>query len=90
MKYIEISIEEALRRCKKNTKVLVAEQDLESDDCDIIFVTKGRKDVDSIFKNVKTASSICDDLVKQIRLYTEHQDIPNIRPHGVQKIVLYL
>ena len=29
-----------------------------------------------------------DDLIKQLRLFTEHQDILNIRPQGIQKIVL--
>ena len=28
MKYVEVSIEEAMKRCKKNAKVLVAVQDL--------------------------------------------------------------
>ena len=88
MRYVEIPIEEAMKRCKKNTKVLVAEQDLENEDCNIIFVAKGRKECDKMFEDVQTAASICDDFVKQLRLFTEHQDIPNIRPHGVQKIVL--
>ena len=37
MKYVEVSIEEAMKRCKKNAKVLVAEQDLENDDCEIRY-----------------------------------------------------
>ena len=44
MRYVEVSIEEAMKRCKKNAKVLVAEQDLENEDCDVIFVAKGRKE----------------------------------------------
>lgn len=88
MRYVEVSIEEAMKRCKKNTKVLVAEQDLENEDCDIIFVTKGRKEYDDLFKGIQTAASLSDDLVKQLRLFTERQDIFNIRPHGIQKIVL--
>ena len=88
MRYVEISIEEAMKRCKKNAKVLVAEQDLENEDCDIIFVTKGRKEYGDLFKGIQTAASLSDDLVKQLRLFTERQEIPNIRPHGIQKIVL--
>ena len=88
MRYVEVTIEEAMKRCKKNAKVLVAEQDLENEDCDVIFVTKGKKEYDKMFEDVKTAASFADDFVKQLRLFTEHQDIPNIRPHGVQKIVL--
>lgn len=88
MRYIEVSIEEAMKRCKKNTRVLVAEQDLENEDCNIMFVSKGRKEYDDLFKDIQTAASLSDDLVKQLRLFTEHQDIPNIRPHGIQKIIL--
>ena len=88
MRYVEISIEEAMRRCKKNTMVLVAEQDLENEDCEIIFLPKEKKDYDEMFKDVKTAVSFYSNFVKQLRLFTERQDIKNIRPHGVQKIVL--
>lgn len=88
MRYVEVSIEEAMKRCKKNAKVLVAEQDLENEDCDMIFVSKGRKDYDDLFKGIQTAASLSNDLVKQLRLFTEHQDIPDIRPHGIQRIVL--
>ena len=88
MKYVEISIEEAMKRCKKNAKVLVAEQDLENDDCDVIFISRGRKDYGELFDGVQTVASLSDDLVKQLNLFTEHQDIFNIRPQGIQKIVL--
>lgn len=88
MRYVEISIEEAIKRCKKNVKVLVAEQDLEQEDCDIIFVKKEKKDYGELFKDVQTAASLSDDLMEQLRLFTERQDIPNIRPKGIQKIVL--
>lgn len=88
MRYVEVSIEEAMKRCKRNTKVLVAEQDLENEDCEVIFVSKGRKDYGELFKDVQTAASLSDDLVKQLRLFTKHQDIPNISPHGIQKIIL--
>lgn len=88
MKYVEVSIEEAMKRCKKNAKVLVAEQDLENDDCEVIFISKGKKDYGELFKDIKTAASLSDDLVKQLRLFTEHQDILDIRPKGIQKIVL--
>ena len=88
MRYVEVPIEEAIKRCKKNTKVLVAEQDLENEDCDIIFVVKKRREYDELFKDIQTAASLSDDFMEQLRLFTEHQDISNIRPHGIQKIVL--
>lgn len=88
MIYVEISIEEAIKRCKKNTKVLVAEQDLENEDCNIIFIKKEKKDYDELFEDVQTAASLSDDLMEQLRLFTERQEIPNIKSKGIQKIVL--
>lgn len=88
MRYVEVSIEEAMIRCRKNAKVLVAEQDLEQEDCNIFFVKKEKKDYAELFKDVKTAASLSDELIEQLRLFTEHQEIPNIKPVGVQKIVL--
>ena len=89
MKYVEMTIEEAMKRCNKNTKVLVAIQNLEEDDTDIIFIPKRKKDYSSIFEDAKTVLSICDDFMKELNVFTEKQpDIYNIRPYGLQKIVL--
>ena len=88
MKYVEISIEEAMKRCKKNAKVLVAVQDLEDDNVDVVFIQKGRNEYQSMFEDVKTVASACDDFVKQLRLFTEKQNIYNIEPRGIQKIIL--
>lgn len=88
MQYIEMTIEEAMQRCNKNKKVLVAVQDLEEEDVDIVFVKKTRNEYQEIFNDVKTVASACDDLVKQLRLFTEKQNIYNIKPHGLQKIIL--
>ena len=88
MRYVEISIEEAMKRCKKNAKVLVAEQDLENEDCEVVFIVKEKKDYRDLFKDVQTAASLTDDIVKQLKLFTENQDIFNVRPRGVQKVVL--
>ena len=88
MKYVEVSIEEAMKRCKKNAKVLVAVQDLEDDNVDVVFIQKGRNEYQSMFEDVKTVASACDDLVKQLRLFTEKQNIYNIEQRGIQKIIL--
>ena len=88
MKYVEISIEEAMKRCKKNAKVLVAIQDLEDDNADVVFVQKGRSEYLSMFEDIKTVVSACDDFVKQLRLFTEKQNIYNVEPRGIQKIIL--
>lgn len=88
MKYVEMTIEEAMKRCNKNKRVLVAVQDLEDDNTDVIFVRKERSEYYKIFEDVQTVASICDDFVKQLRLFTEKQNIPNIEPHGYQKTIL--
>lgn len=88
MKYIEMTIEEAMKCCNKNKKVLVAIQDLEDDNVDVVFVKKRKNEYDTIFDDVKTVASICDDFVKQLNLFTEKQEIPNIEPLGLQKTIL--
>lgn len=87
--YIEMTIEEAMKKCNKNTKVLVAIQDLEKEDDEIVFVQKKKREYGSIFEDAKTVLSMCDDFMKELNVFTEKQtDIYNIRPHGLQKIVL--
>ncbi len=88
MQYIEMTIEEAMKKCKKNAKILVATQDLTDDNVDIVFIQKKGSDCKEIFEDVQTVASICDDIVKQLRLYTEKQDILNIKPYGIQRIIL--
>lgn len=88
MQYIEMTIEEAMKKCKKNAKILVATQDLTEENIDIIFVPKRENEYNEVFEDVKTVASLCNDFVKQLKLFTEEQDIRNIRPYGLQKIVL--
>jgi len=88
MQYIEMTIEEAKKKCKKNAKVLVAVQDLEDDNVDVVFVLKRRNEYDELFADVETVASLCDNFIKQLNLFTEKQDIINIRPYGLQKTVL--
>ena len=88
MRYVEMTIGEAMKRCNKNKKVLVAIQDLEDDNVDTVFVQKERSEYQSMFEDVKTVASACDDFVKQLRLFTEKQNIFNIEPKGIQKIIL--
>lgn len=87
--YVEMTIEEAMKKCNKHTKVLVAIQDLEKEDDEIVFVQKKKREYGSIFEDAKTVLSMCDDFIKELNVFTEKQpDIYNIRPHGLQKIVL--
>ena len=89
MKYVEMTVEEAMKKCNKNTKVLVAIQDLEKEDDEIVFVQKKKREYGSIFEDAKMVMSMCDDFMKQLNVFTEQQpNIPNILPRGYQKIVL--
>lgn len=88
MQYIEMTIEEAMKKCKKNAKILVVTQDLTEENVDIIFVPKRENEYNEVFEDVKTVASLCNDFVKQLKLFTEEQDIRNIRPYGLQKTVL--
>lgn len=88
MKYIEMTVEDAMKYCNKNDKVLVAIQDLESEDMDITFVSKRRHEYGDIFRDAKTISSMCDDLIKELSVFTEKQDLTSIQPRGLHKIVL--
>lgn len=88
MQYVEVTVEEALKICGKNGKVLVATQSLEEEDVNVAFVPKKREEYDKIFEDVKTVASLCDDFAKQLKCFTEKQDVYNIRPIGLQKIIL--
>lgn len=55
---------------------------------DIVFVQRKGQDCDDVFEDIKTVASISDNLVKQMDLFTEKQDIRNIRPFGTRRIVI--
>lgn len=88
MRYVEMTVEEAIKKCNKNAKVLVAIQDLEKEDTDVVFVKKKREDYNELFDDIKTVASFYSDFVKQLNLFTEKQDIYDIKPKGFQKIIL--
>ena len=88
MKLVEMTIEEAMKICGRQAKVLVAVQDLEEENPNVQFVQKRKDEYNQLFSDVETVASICDDIVNQLRCFTHKQDIKNIRPVGIQKIVL--
>ena len=72
----------------KGKKVLVVIRDLESDE-DAIFYQKLKSDCEIMIQEAQTVSSMCDDFVKKLDLFTEKQrDLFNIKPHGFQKTIL--
>lgn len=90
MEYVEMTTDEAIEVLKKSKgkKVLVAIQNLEKDET-AMFCPRLKADCISLFENVKTTISVCDDFMQQLRLFTEYQrDIMNIESHGLQKTIL--
>lgn len=53
MKYVELTIEEAMQRCDKNAKVLVAIQDLKDTKANVSFVKKNGKNIRKFLKIYK-------------------------------------
>lgn len=90
MKYVEMTIDEAMKKIDKNKKVLVAIQDLEDDNVDSIFVSKSKNEYPELFDDVQTVAAMFDDFAKQLRLFTEKQNIYHIEPRGIQKTVLFV
>ena len=88
MRYVEMSIEEAMKVCNKQTKVLVSVQSLEDDNVCLAFEQKKKEDYDKIFEDVQTIASCVDEFAKQLRCFTAKQNIYDIKPIGIQKIVL--
>jgi len=86
--YKEMTLEEARKRCNKNAMVLVAVDDLADDSTNSAFERRTRNEYDSLFEDAKTISSICDEWIKEMKVYTEKQDLKNIKPHGIQRTIL--
>ena len=85
---VEMTVEEAMKICGRNAKVLVAVRDLEKEEQEVLFEQKRKEEYEKLFDDVKTVASSMNDLVKRLECFTEKQDIRNIRPIGFQKIVL--
>ena len=88
MQLVEMTVEDALKLCGKQGKVLVAIHNLEEKDCNVGFTEKRKDEYDKLFEDVETVASYMDDIVKQLKCYTCKQNIMDIKPIGVQKIVL--
>lgn len=88
MRYIEMSLDEAMKKCKKSARILVAEQDLNEKNVDIVFVQRKGKDCEDVFEDIKTVASMSDNLVQKLDLFTEKQDLMNIRPYGIKRIII--
>lgn len=91
MKIVEMTIEEAIEVLKesKGKVVMVAIQDLEHEKDVVTFSPRLKTDCEVMIKNSESIASICDDFIRQLKVYTEKQlDIANIQPRGYEKTIL--
>lgn len=90
MKYVEMTIEEALEfnRGNKNSKVLVAVSNSEEDEV-VAFVRKTRGECESIIRQAETIVRGCDDFIDLLKCYSDRQDIKTIRSVGDVATILY-
>ena len=91
MKYVEMTIEEALEYNKGNKSkiVLVAVQDLEKDEEDVVFIRRSKLECENIIKEAETIARVYDDFMNQLRVFNKKQlDIRNIRPYGRLSTIL--
>lgn len=91
MKFVEMTIEEALKYCKgnKNEKVLVAVYDLEDKNGMATFQKKCKDDCENIIKQAATIAQECDDFIDSLRCFSVKQDLKAIRPTGHVATILF-
>lgn len=90
MKYIEMTTEEAIEVLKrsKGKKVCMAVHDLTCDDLNEEFHLLTKTECNVMIQNAKTIASLFDDFAKSLSLYTEKQNIRDIKPIGLERIIL--
>lgn len=91
MNYLEVTTEEAIEMLKKSNgkRVLVATKNLESGEDEVVFCAWLKSECEEMIQEAKTISTMCDDFVKKLDLYTEQQkDLYNIQPIGFQQTIL--
>ena len=92
MKYMEITVEEAIEMLKnsKGERVLMAVHDLTDDNDDVVFFKKPKSDCEEVIIEGRTITSEkADNYFNTLNVYTtEQKDVFNIKPKGLQSIIL--
>lgn len=92
MEISEETIESAIEllRKSKGKKALVAIQDLEDQDDDVVaFYPKLKSECEEIINEAATIASVCDGFVHKLNTFTEKQrDLLDIQPKGKQSTIL--
>lgn len=90
MSYIMMTVEEVKKYAKKDAIVLVATQDLTSQDCNVDFVKKRFGECSDIIGSAKTIANICDEFANQLRVFSDTQKDPiNYEPVGYLNTILF-
>nr|DAW05621.1 MAG TPA: hypothetical protein [Caudoviricetes sp.] len=90
MSYIMMTVEEVKKYAKKDAIVLVATQDLTSQDCNVDFVKKKFGECTDIIGSAKTIANICDEFANQLRVFSDTQKDPiNYEPVGYLNTILF-
>lgn len=90
MSYIMMTVEEVKKYAKKDAIVLVATQDLTSQDCNVDFVKKKFGECTDIIGSAQTIANICDEFANQLRVFSDTQKDPiNYEPVGYLNTILF-
>lgn len=90
MSYIMMTVEEVKKYANKDAIVLVATQDLTSQDCNVDFVKKKFGECTDIIGSAKTIANICDEFANQLRVFSDTQKDPiNYEPVGYLNTILF-
>lgn len=91
MAYMEITADKAVEFLKKSKGeiVLVAVYDFGKNDV-ALFRPKFKSVCLSMIEEAETIGAICSDadFVRQLNLFSEKQDIHNIKNFGIQRVIL--
>lgn len=90
MKYELVTKQEAIERMQNSPgdTVLVASYDYDTDES-TEFSPSGKKECEIIINKSESIASTCDDFVKKLECFTDHQSsLENIKHEGVMKIIL--
>ena len=89
MRYILMDVEEAVKYCK-GKKVLVAEQDLEKNENEVVsFERKTFQECKDLIEHAETIAKIYDNFINQLGVFSEKQiDLVNIKPKGTMSTIL--
>ena len=71
----------------KDCVVMFADDNLE-DERPVMFIRKRKDECYPIVEKAASIATVLDDFIAQVNLYTEKQDLPDIKPQGRREIIM--